>query len=269
MNTNGVMEEIRSLLSRGMSSTETIALGYKPSTVYKAQRQLRRSPSVSGPPVTTQVLVTNMASEDSTRLREEIQALQEQVASLVEITAERDALREELDSALSQIDELVMEASQVQMLRERLAEVEPESKATGELRHQVEDLMSRLGHSRAAMAREAQQWQATLQQEQRAHREAEDLVSHQNTEINRLKSENQRLAQQLEDFPGHITPKLWALIQPMQQEVEALRQLQVWAGHPCSKCGKPTSGVTSRELAAKLLRESGYGHGDCVKKRPW
>ena len=85
MNTNGIMEEIRSLLSEGRSSTETIALDYKPSTVYKAQRQLRASPSISGPPVTTQVLVTNMASEDSTKLREENQALQEQVLSLEEM----------------------------------------------------------------------------------------------------------------------------------------------------------------------------------------
>jgi hypothetical protein len=41
MNSNGIMEEIRNLLSQGTSSTEAIALGYKPSTVYKAQRQLR------------------------------------------------------------------------------------------------------------------------------------------------------------------------------------------------------------------------------------
>ena len=69
MDSNGIMEEIRGLLYQGRSSTETIALGYKPSTVYQAQRQLRKGNSVSEPPVTTQVLVTNMASEDWTKLR--------------------------------------------------------------------------------------------------------------------------------------------------------------------------------------------------------
>ena len=36
------MEEIRNLLSQGKSSSEVIALGYKPPTVYKVQRQLRK-----------------------------------------------------------------------------------------------------------------------------------------------------------------------------------------------------------------------------------
>ncbi len=36
----GVMEKIKALLSEGKSSTEIIALRYKPSTVYKAQRQM-------------------------------------------------------------------------------------------------------------------------------------------------------------------------------------------------------------------------------------
>ncbi len=154
MNTNGVMEEIRSLLSEGWSATETIALGYKASTVYKAQRQLRRSPSVSVPPVTTQVLVTNMASEESTRLREEIQALQERVSSLAEISAERDALREELDSALSQTAELTLETNQAHMLQERLAEVEPAVAEVAGLRREVQDLNRHLSHSQAVMARE-------------------------------------------------------------------------------------------------------------------
>ena len=79
MDSNGVMEEIRRLLNQGSSSSETIALGYKPSTVYKAQRQLRKVLSASDPPVTTQVLVTNMASEDWAKLRDENNTLREQV----------------------------------------------------------------------------------------------------------------------------------------------------------------------------------------------
>jgi hypothetical protein len=41
MISNGIMEDIRNLISQGKSSAEVIALGYKPPTVYKVQRQLR------------------------------------------------------------------------------------------------------------------------------------------------------------------------------------------------------------------------------------
>ena len=142
MNTNGVMEEIRSLLSEGWSATETIALGYKASTVYKAQRQLRRSPSVSVPPVTTQVLVTNMASVDWTRLREENNSLRENLSSLEDVTAERDSLGQELDLALSQVEELTVEASQAQMLQDRLTETELAVAKAADLRREVQDLQS-------------------------------------------------------------------------------------------------------------------------------
>ncbi len=44
----------------------------------------------------TQVLVTNMASEGWSELREENNKLRQQVCLLEELTAERDALQEEL-----------------------------------------------------------------------------------------------------------------------------------------------------------------------------
>ena len=269
MDSNGVMEEIRGLLNQGRSSSETIALGYKPSTVYKAQRQLRKVLSAPDPPVTTQVLVTNMASEDWAKLREENNTLREQVSSLEEVTAERDSLIADLDFATGQKEELVLEASQARVLQDHLSELEPEAQAAAELRQQVQDLQSHLSHSEAVMAQEVRRWQAGLQQEQVARREAEELVSYRSSEIDQLQAEKQRLAQQLEDLPSKIVPKVWEQIQPLQQETEELRLLKVWAGHPCSKCGKPTSGVPSREVAAKLLRDGGYGHGECVQKKSW
>jgi hypothetical protein len=39
---NGIMAEIRNLLYQGKSSGEVISLGYKPPTVYKVQRRLRK-----------------------------------------------------------------------------------------------------------------------------------------------------------------------------------------------------------------------------------
>ena len=70
MRTNGIMEDIRSLLNEGKASADVIALGYAPSSVYKAQRQLRKATDRTDQPV-TQVLVTNMASEGWSELREE------------------------------------------------------------------------------------------------------------------------------------------------------------------------------------------------------
>lgn len=52
MDTKGIMQEIREHLARGKSSAEVIALGHKPPTVYKVQRQMRKKP-----PGHTQALV--------------------------------------------------------------------------------------------------------------------------------------------------------------------------------------------------------------------
>ena len=40
MSQNGIMAEIRALLAQNKSPKEVISLGYKPSTVYRAQQQL-------------------------------------------------------------------------------------------------------------------------------------------------------------------------------------------------------------------------------------
>ena len=95
MNTNGIMEDIRNLLNEGKPSAEVIGLGYAPSSVSKAQRQLRKVTDRTDQPV-TQVLVTNMASDGWSELWEENTKLRQQVALLKEMTAERDTLREEI-----------------------------------------------------------------------------------------------------------------------------------------------------------------------------
>ena len=58
MTSTGIMHKIQSLLAEGKSSTEVIALGYKASTVYKAQRQMvqgRKPGRSSGNGVSTEV----------------------------------------------------------------------------------------------------------------------------------------------------------------------------------------------------------------------
>ena len=92
MNTNGIMEENRGLLKEGRPSADVIALGYAPSSVYKAQRQLRKASDRTDQP-TTQVVVTNMASEGWSELREENSKLRQQVSLLEELTGERGALQ--------------------------------------------------------------------------------------------------------------------------------------------------------------------------------
>ncbi len=264
MNTNGIMEDIRRLLNEGRSSAETIALGYAPSSVYKAQRQLRKVSDRTDQPV-TQVLVTNMASEGWSELREENSRLRQQLSLLEELPAERDTLQEELEVARSRIEELEAKLGQAQQLRNRLAAIEPEARAAGELRKEVKVLEHQIRHTNAAMAQEVHHWQARLEQEREAKVEAEALAAKRSSEIDQLKAENQRLSQEVQEIPGLI----WEILQPFKQELEELRLLKVWVGHPCNVCGKPTPGVTNPELAAKLLREGGYGHGDCLKKKSW
>ena len=77
------------------------------------------------------------------------------------------------------------------------------------------------------------------------------------------------MSQEIQEMPGRISANLSRELKPLQQELDELRLLMVWVGHPCKVCGKPTSGVTTREVAAKMLREGGYTHGDCLKKGSW
>ena len=268
MNTNGIMEDIRSLLNEGRSSAEVIASGYAPSSVYKAQRQLRKATDRSDQPV-TQVLVTNMASEGWSELREENTKLRQEVSMLEETTAERDTLREELELARSGIEDLEAKAGQVQQLRDQLASIEPEARAAGELRQEVKKLDRQVRHTNAAMAQEVHHWKGMFAQEEESRQEAGSLAAKRSSEIDGLKAENQRLSQEIQEIPGRISAQVWEMLQPFKQELEELRLLKVWVGHPCTVCGKPTPGTPPREVAAKMLRDSGYGHGDCLKKRSW
>ena len=48
MDGKGIMERIRELFAKGHTRAEIIALGYKPPTVDKVQRQLRRAAKTNG-----------------------------------------------------------------------------------------------------------------------------------------------------------------------------------------------------------------------------
>ncbi len=196
MSTKGIMEDIRSLLNEGKASADVIALGYAPSSVYKAQRQLRKVTDRTEQPV-TQVLVNNMASEGWSELREENNKLHQQVSLLEEMTAERDTLREELESAGGRIEELEAKASQAQQLRDRLSAIEPEARAAGELRQQVKELDGQIRNTNAANAQEVHQWKERFEQEEEVRQAAETLAAKSSSEIDQLQAENQLLTKSL------------------------------------------------------------------------
>jgi hypothetical protein len=220
---NSIMEEIRNLLAQGKTSNEVIALGYKPPTVYKVQRQLRKKgqhtpialapqkdhvsaaateaegdAKKAGPPSLQEWLkrhgwVDKRADSTTTLQRSETSYDQRQSEP-----AETNPLQSELDQALSRIEELEAEVHQVKALRAQVR----------------------------SFQLEVQTWQYKAETTQKALEEAEHRVS----EAHRV--------------------------------VDALTPLNVWAGHPCCVCGRPTDGVVDKETAAKLLERT--GHKECL-----
>jgi DNA repair exonuclease SbcCD ATPase subunit len=155
------------------------------------------------------------------------------------------------------------------MLREQLAAVEPEAQAAGELGQQLQQLQSRFSDTTASIAREVQDWRGKLGMEQQSRQQAEALAAGYLAEMAQLKEANQQLEKALQELPDRLVAPAWQWIQPLKKELEELRPLAVWDGHPCSICGQPTSGVTSRQVAGKMLRKGGYAHGQCAKKNGW
>jgi DNA repair exonuclease SbcCD ATPase subunit len=192
----GIMAEIRNLLSQGKSSSEVIALGYKPPTVYKVQRQLNKSGKDN-------IKALNLGNDPAplaapAHLQAENAELQQRIAMLKAELTEAASLRSELDQALSRIEELEAEVHQVKALRAPVR----------------------------SFQLEVQTWQRKAETRQKALEEAEHHVS----EAHRV--------------------------------VDALTPLNVWAGHPCCVCGRPTDGVVDKETAAKLLERT--GHKECL-----
>ena len=49
------------------------------------------------------------------------------------------------------------------------------------------------------------------------------------------------------------------------EDLERLRPLGVWAGHPCALCGDTLRGVVTPEVAEALLKD--LAHKECIMKR--
>ena len=137
MNGKGIMGEIRGLLTQGKPSGEVIALDFKPSTVYKVQRQLRQkgqgSDSVSGPGASLPATDTTPPDpepgleDENARLRQEFENLEGQVECVLDA-----------DAALE---------VEVQTLRERVKVLEPKAAVADHWRQWAKELESQGEHA--------------------------------------------------------------------------------------------------------------------------
>lgn len=109
MTGEGVMEEIRTLLSRGSSSGELIAVGYRPSTVYKVQRQCRRRDEKNQMQVGYEVgtvLAAPMGFQEAPGQKRENNDLMVEIDRLRDRAAEADTIRDHLYQAHEEIRRL-------------------------------------------------------------------------------------------------------------------------------------------------------------------
>jgi len=237
MPSNGIMKEIQSLLAQDKSNAEVIALGFRPSTVYKVQRLLRQqSRENEQPPPQTmaQVQVTNADPQAWSEPKDGTGHLNQQSGSLAGQAAEIASLRQELAETLERTAVLEVEAADAQALRERVAALEPEAESAGEWQRKYHDLEDRLGRTAGPMDQEVQDWQGKFAAEQKARLHAESQADQYGAEAARMKEANQELRSKLESLPNHLAQEVWKLVQPLNAELEELRPLKIWAGHSCS-----------------------------------
>ena len=262
MASNNIMQDIRNLLSEGKSSGEVIALGYKPPTVYKVQRQLRQKQQPNGraplqlmdqdQSITDREGPDELSAEDAEFFRCFFEPTDEPTQS--------DALRTELDEARDRIEELEAELKEAEDLKARLKELEAQAESVDALQWKVWGLERDLERSRQTQADLRQsnaQWQAKFKEERSAHGQADQQARDYRDQTNQWQQAYQVANSKLETSTREITN--------LHAEIQKLEPLKAWAGHPCAVCGKPMTGSVSRELAAKL--QKGMGHKRCLEPR--
>ena len=116
METAGVMEQVRGLLSTGLKSAEIIAQGYAPSTVYGVQRNLRKRQGLLGSSFPTTALnphgyQARLASENRW-LRRRVEALEDRGA---EAPGDSDgaSLLQRLEDVEEAVEQLLARQQQV------------------------------------------------------------------------------------------------------------------------------------------------------------
>lgn len=253
----GLMDEIKERLEENVSSGELIAMGYRPATVYKAQRAWRDSQQQDGEPQDELV--------DQTALEEpELEAYDE---SREETTDDSEGLRAELEilrlhveahkATTIELDEVVVEN---ESLKRRLASMDQQARELVGLRRRVGLSEANRHFSHHAQAKLQQQLSSTELQLKNASEQRTQL-EHQlagaKVQIATLKNDYVKISEELQLHKQHIGR--------LSTKLQSTMPLKVWAGHPCSACRKPMSGVVSHDMAKVLLRD--LGHQACLEQQ--
>ena len=260
---SSITQQVRKQLHEGKSSAEVIALGFKPSTVYKVQHQWRRGedgPEVGSPGPEVEALGTTGSNDPPSEQDPNETDPEEESLELLAAAAEIEGLRIQMSDLEVHAEHLEREAEEADMLRERITTLTSEAQQAEALRGQVRALQTQLHHAchtEAAMRQGAAQFRQQLGAEQEARRMSESESTNQAREIMGLRQE----CQSQQEILGRAESALNALL----AEVETLRPLRVWAGHPCQRCGKPMSGLVDRATAARLLED--FSHVACLEQR--
>ena len=128
MESSGIMEQVRGLLSQGLNSSEIIAQGYAASTVYGVQRKIRRQQGLLGNSFQTgpnsQGYLARMASENRW-LRRRVEALEDRAQDIGEngdlpLSQRFEDLEKELEHLIARQNQIVQAVGQVQGWADRV-----------------------------------------------------------------------------------------------------------------------------------------------------
>ena len=252
-----IMEQIKGLLAQGRTSGAIIAMGYKPSTVYKVQYVWRlESGDVS--PEETEIAASEVGiSEEESPMAQgtDFDELTEQEAKeLLEVLAEDyDEMMGQVRDAETKVEE---SERTVKTLEDKVRVLEPEASKVITLRERIRELEGEIEHYEHTQV-SFRQGYALMQQEKEAEKTARGSAESQRREAFEIIGTLRKTDQEQRQYLGLAS----RIIEKNELEAGELRPLKVWVGHPCTVCKKPHSGVVDRELAASLLEN--VGHKEC------
>lgn len=112
MESKGIMEQIREHIAQGKSSSDIIAMGYAPPTVYKVQRWMRKKgltggrPQIELAPVAPVTIADHVSQTRVKELEAENEQLRQQLSELHWEVIRADAAESKLAQARSCVQEL-------------------------------------------------------------------------------------------------------------------------------------------------------------------
>lgn len=115
MNGNGIMQDIRELISQGLTAPEIIGQGYAPSTVYRVQRDTRRKLEFlgncrHGSATTSRGLgYLTQLEQENRQLHRQMETLEVQLANVGLLGDRVEELRRRLEEATTRQEQLLRE----------------------------------------------------------------------------------------------------------------------------------------------------------------